>query len=112
MSLEGRSIRNSIDKIKEKPEKNLSDGRPTYSEPDSYETLFEDEQKPKIQKDKLAFLQSLGIDTSEIFTGQSIGKATINSPTVDKEQARAELEAKIREARLKGQKAEEIARDL
>ncbi len=108
MGLEGRSIRNSIDKIKEKTEKNLSDGRPTYPSTDSYDMLFDDltdltietdEKKLDTPEDRLAFLQSIGIDISGLFTGQSIGKATINSPTFTKEQARLEMQKALEESK-------------
>jgi len=110
MSLEGRSIRNSVDKIKEKTEKDLSDGRPTYSDTDSYEMLFDDEQKPKTQEEKLAFLQSIGV--SSLFTGQSIGKATINTPTVEKKEAEAEIDFDFQKFLAIGKKAQDVAKEI
>ena len=105
MGLEGRSIKNSIDKIKEKTEKNLSDGRPTYPSTDSYDMLFDDltietdEKKLDTSEDRLAFLQSIGVDISRLFTGQSIEKATINSPTVAKEEARLEMQEALEKSK-------------
>ncbi len=94
MSLEGRSIRK-----KETDYKTYSDGSHTQPETDSYDMLFDDsEKKSTTLEDKAAFLKRLGIDVEGVFTGQSIGKATINSPTVDKEQARAEIEEALRQS--------------